>query len=220
MLLSASLAAQTPQQAPPSGPEKQPATPAKPSGEANPFPEDTGNVPVMPNGKDAAPAASPSSGTDDIHAPSADSDPVRSPDEPLSDTSDSSGESSSMSNLMDKLLPPPDTNTRDKNGKPQPPEHQETSAEDINVGTYYLSNHNWKAALSRFQSALVLDPENPEVYWGMAEAQRHLGDFSTAKANYLKLLDYDPDGKHGKEARKILKDPELAKAAASTSAPH
>jgi hypothetical protein len=52
----------------------------------------------------------------------------------------------------------------------------------------------------------------------MAEAQRHLGNFTAAKANYLKLIDYDPDSKHGKEARKMLKDPELANAPVASAA--
>ncbi len=78
------------------------------------------------------------------------------------------------------------------------------------MGGYYLDRKNWKAALSRFESAMVLDPENPEVYWGLAEAEHHLGNFADAKAHYLKLLDYDPDGPHGRQARKELKEPEIA----------
>ena len=35
-------------------------------------------------------------------------------------------------------------------------EPKETAKEDISVGKYYLDQKNWKAALSRFQSALVL----------------------------------------------------------------
>jgi len=61
---------------------------------------------------------------------------------------------------------------------------------------------------------LVLDPENPDVYWGLAEAQRQLGDYPNAKANYMKVMEYDPDSKHGKEAKKFLKQPELANAPA------
>jgi tetratricopeptide (TPR) repeat protein len=57
---------------------------------------------------------------------------------------------------------------------------------------------------------MVLDPENPEVYWGLAEAEHHLGNFADAKTHYLKLLDYDPDGPHGRQARKELKEPEIA----------
>jgi tetratricopeptide (TPR) repeat protein len=83
------------------------------------------------------------------------------------------------------------------------------------VGKYYLDNKNWKAALSRFESALVLDPDNPDVYWGLAESQRHLGNFADARANYQKVVDYDPDSRHGKDARKALKDPEIANAKSS-----
>ena len=66
------------------------------------------------------------------------------------------------------------------------------------MGEYYLESKNWKAALSRFESALVLAPDEPNVYWGLAEADRHLGNFADARANYQKVLDYDPDGPHGK----------------------
>jgi len=44
----------------------------------------------------------------------------------------------------------------------------------IQVGGYYLEKKNWKAAQSRFESAMVLSPDDPGVYWGLAEAARHL----------------------------------------------
>jgi tetratricopeptide (TPR) repeat protein len=115
---------------------------------------------------------------------------------------------------MDRLLPPPDDDQPGKHKKMavKEPTHQEAASKDIEVGGYYLQTRNWKAAHSRFESALILDPENPDVYWGLAEAERHLGDMAAAKTNYLKLLDYDPDSPHGKEARKVLKDPALANA--------
>ena len=90
----------------------------------------------------------------------------------------------------------------------------ETAKEDEDVGGLYLSQKNWRAAASRFESAVVLDPENPDVYWGLAEAQRHLGQFAAAKANYQKVVEYDPDSKHAKEAKKLLIDPQMANAAA------
>ena len=61
---------------------------------------------------------------------------------------------------------------------------------------------------------MVLDPENPDVYWGLAEAERHLGQFAEAKANYLKVMEYDPDSRHSKDAKKILKEPEMTNARA------
>jgi hypothetical protein len=39
---------------------------------------------------------------------------------------------------------------------------------------------------------------------------------TNAKAHYLKLLEYDPDGPHGKQARKELKDPAIVKAPEAT----
>jgi hypothetical protein len=209
------------QAVPPANGQNQPAGQApKPSASpssANPFPEDTDSVPVIPTSLSPAVADPAAYDTSAAHLPGNDSDPVRSPDDPVSDDASGadSGSSSSLEG-MDKFQPPPDTGKPDKHAKEVAPP-LEGPKEDINVGGYYLQIKNWKAALSRFDSALVLDPENPEVYWGLAEAERHLGDFASAKAHYLKLLDYDPDGKHGKEARRILKEPELANAHAVSS---
>ena len=215
LLAQAPANAPTPQQqSRPSDAQKPPAKAPQPS-ESNPFPEDTNAVPVLPNA--TSPAEAPAwDGTNpgSTSLPGEENDPVRSPDDPTADSSNSSSSSSSLTGLDRVIAPPPDNEKRGKNAK-QAPEHQETAAEDENVGSYYLSTKNWRAALSRYQSALVLDPENPEVYWGLAESQRHLGDFAKAKANYLKLLDYDPDSKHAKEAKKALEDPKIENAKAA-----
>jgi tetratricopeptide (TPR) repeat protein len=143
-------------------------------------------------------------------------DPARSPDDSASSASNDlqQGYSSSATGL-DSLLPKPDDDQpgkrKKKNAVPEP-DHQETASEDINVGKYYLDNKDWKAALSRFQSAMVLDPDEPDVYWGLAESDRHLGNFADARAYYQKVVDYDPDSRHGKDARKALKDPQIANA--------
>jgi tetratricopeptide (TPR) repeat protein len=94
---------------------------------------------------------------------------------------------------------------RGKKGVPVA-EHKETVAEDLDVGSLYLDRKNWKAALSRFQSARVLDPENPDAFFGLAEAELHLGDKVNAKAHYEKVLEYDPEGKHARAAKKALKE--------------
>jgi hypothetical protein len=44
----------------------------------------------------------------------------------------------------------------------------------------------------------------------LAEADRHLGNLADARANYEKVNEYDPDSRHGKDARKALKEPEIA----------
>jgi hypothetical protein len=211
-----------PQSAPPAQQPKPPAStqPAqKPPAESNPFPEDTNNVPVVPTNGEPATAPAPPPVTDEGSAVTtsllkSDSDPVHSPDDPDPESAGAnSGFSSSLSGSPDINIPDePKTGKRKKTD--EPPVHQVTAKDDESVGEFELSRKNWKAALSRYQSALVTDPENPDVYWGIAESQRQLGDYANAKANYLKVMEYDPDSKHAKEAKKLLKDPQLANAPA------
>jgi Tetratricopeptide repeat len=206
----------------PPGAQKPSSNSAKPS-ENNPFPDDTTKVPVMPNGNAPDVPTAPAYEGAPSTLPSRDVDPVRSPEDVRPDISSSDGGGFSSSTTgLDRVLQPPDTDAdRNKGGKGQlAPEHQESAAEDETVGAYYLSIKNWKGALSRFESAVVLDPENPDVYWGLGEAQRHLGKFTEARASYEKLVEYDPDSRRAKEAKKILKEPELANApTASASKP-
>jgi tetratricopeptide (TPR) repeat protein len=211
--------------APNPAPAQQPAQ-ANPQTNANPFPEDTTSVPVMPTrvSPDLAPGDEEPSAR--AAMPAEDGDPVRSPEE-AADAADSSGSGSSSSLAgMGNLNPPGDDTSQPgkhrKKGEEIVPEHHETAAEDEEVGSYYLTNKNWKGALSRFQSALVLDPDNPDVYWGLAESERHMGDFADARANYLKVREYDPGSRHAKDAAKALADPEIANAkvdAPTTPAP-
>lgn len=204
-----------PQQKP--APAQQPAQ--KQPTEANPFPEDTTSVPVVPTSGEPAPAPPPAAAAGENAGSTSllknDSDPVHSPDDPPPDASGDSGFSSSLTGANDVNIPD-DAEKPGKHRKLAAPEkvHQETAQEDEDVGAFELARKNWKAALSRFQSALITDPENPEVFWGIAEAQRELGDYPNAKANYQKVIEYDPDSKHAKDAKKWLKEPQLAKAPA------
>ncbi|MGA7857178.1 MAG: tetratricopeptide repeat protein [Terracidiphilus sp.] len=194
---------------------------AKAPAESNPFPEDTSTVPVMPTASSpGAPIPLPDAADyGNVPVPGEDADPVHSPDDANTSSASSSDSSDSATGLDQLLKPPPET--RKEKGKDADAVPVDGPKEDENVGSYYIETKNWKAALSRFDSALVLDPENPEVYWGLAEAQRNLGDYANAKANYLKVMEYDPDSKHAKEAKKILKQPEMvnAPAVSSNSAP-
>ena len=212
------LAQQQPATQQPAAPQgQQQQKPAQKPAESNPFPEDTNSVPVVPTNDEPAAAPAPAPSTSDNAGSTSllkdDTDPVHSPDDPAPGAADSDGFSSSLSGSNDVNIP---DETKPATGRRKLKEpssvHQETAKEDEDVGDYELGQKHWKAALSRFQSALVTDPENPDVYWGMAEAQRNLGDFANAKANYLKVTEYDPDSKHGKEAKKLLKAPEIAKA--------
>jgi len=195
----------------------------KPQSDANPFPEDTDSVPVMPTrvSPDLPPGAGNESRSGFIPIPDEDGDPMRSPEDAAAAAGSSdSGSSSSLTGMGDLPSPDDDTAQPGKHKKKEEqvvPEHHETAVEDEEVGSYYVSNKNWKGALSRFQSALVLDPYNPDVYWGLAESERHLGDFADARDNYKKVMEYDPGSRHAKEAGKALQDPEIANAKAASS---
>jgi hypothetical protein len=205
-------------QAPASGPGK-PADasqkPPVPASSANPFPEDTSNVPVMPS-KDTPEQqiyAHDGAASAPLPLPGDELDPVRSPDDAAPEDANTPDEDSSSSQTgLESLLPKPEDDQPGKHKKPavKEPTHQEAASKDIDIGNYYLDRKNWKGALSRFSSAFVLDPENPDIYWGLAEANRHLGNLADARANYQKVAEYDPDSRHGKEAIKALKEPEIA----------
>ena len=190
---------------------------ASPQTGSNPFPEDTGNVPVMPSKltEDVAPGTFSETDNAAGSLPEDDLDPVKSPDQ----AGDESGnvqvmESTSAAKDLDSLLPKPGEDEPGKKKGAIEEAPTETAKEDISVGKYYLDNKNWKAALSRFQSAMVLAPEEPDVYWGLAESNRHLGNLADARANYLKVIDYDPGSKHAKDAKKALDDPQIENAKA------
>jgi len=177
----------------------------------------------MPNAKGTPqPEAPGSEAPASASIPARDADPARSADDSGSASpADSSSATESSSNVpdIDSLRPRDDEDTKHGKKADATPEYHETAANDIEVGNYELERHNWKGALSRFQSAMVLDPQNPDVFWGMAEATRHLGDFSIARGYYQLVYDYDPESRHGKEARKALKDPEIANAQPAKTAP-
>jgi len=205
----------------PAGPKS-----ATPETGSNPFPEDINSVPVLPAKPDSGMSGGDSGGSfTGTPLPEDDLDPVRSPDDAAPEPSSmDSGSSSSLAGL-DKLLPGPDDDQKvdQKESKKKlavkEPSHKEAASKDIDVGGYYLETKNWKAAESRFESAMVLDPDNPDVFWGLAEAERHLGKFADARTHYQTVMVYDPDSKHGKDARKLLKDPDIANAKAVAATP-
>lgn len=198
----------------------QPGNAQKPSAPAqdnngNPFPEDLKSVPVMP----AANAPDVSGEMNDAHAaaPPVDKDPVRSPEDMAPGGSESiEGFSSSQNGLANITAPPDEPERNGKKGDDSVLDTfpRETPKKDLDVGNYYMDIKDWKGALSRFQSALVLAPDNPDVYWGLAECERHLGQYAEARENYLKVMEYDPGSHHAKDAKKALHDPEIANAKA------
>jgi hypothetical protein len=132
------------QTAPAANGQKPAATPPKQG--ANPFPEDTSNVPVLPSKGTPALPEGTYNGDDGVGGgrmalPGDDLDPVRSPDNPAPGADNVQELNSSSSQTgMDKLLPGADDDDQPQGKKRKlsvkAPEHQETSAEDIEVGKY------------------------------------------------------------------------------------
>jgi len=219
LILAASMLAQS---APPQQPQKPPAQ--KPA-DSNPFPDDTSNIPVVPTTAQPAPpppaSAPENTGAETTTLLRNDNDPVHSPDDAVQTDTSADGFSSSLAGSGDVNIPDEDRPEKHRRGQAQPATKQVTAKENEDVGEFELGRKNYKAALSRFQSALVTDSENPDVYWGIAEAQRGLGNYGEARANYQKVVDYDdPESKHSKEAKKLLKSSQIANApAVSTNQP-
>jgi tetratricopeptide (TPR) repeat protein len=165
--------------------------------QSNPFPEDSATIPVMLPGEDR--------------------DPARSPDDVEGDTTP--GELSSSSLKGSESVLPWNGNDEEKKGRhhksedsaeTKPKTKKDAATDDIQVASYYLERKNWQAALSRFESAMVMDPENPGIYYGLAVAEQHLGHMASARTHYQMVVEFDPDSKQGKEARKALKEPAIA----------
>jgi tetratricopeptide (TPR) repeat protein len=196
-----------------------PAAPQAPAqagdkkGSDNPFPGEDAGAPIIPvdqgNGANTSGAPRSHKEAEETSNPGArdpDGDPVRSPDGAANMTDD--GFSSSRSGL--DRLPVED----DSDGKPgksvKNKTREQVIKENVDIGGFYLSQKNWKAAQMRFQAAFALDGENPDSVWGLAEAERHLNLAKEAIGHYQLFLSYDPEGPHGKEARKALEQLELA----------
>jgi hypothetical protein len=217
-------AQQTPSQQPaqsdnpfPEDPAKKPAqqqqqqAPGQKPASDNPFPGEDTNAPVLPTDNGSAPTPTPRDGVPRNDSASTapqkrgadpDGDPVRSPDP--TGLQENDGFSSSRSGGPDLGM---DDSTDPKSGKPvKVKTREEIIKEDVDVGGFYTEKKNWKAAQARFASAFEMDKENPDAVWGLAESERHLAMYKEAAVHYQLFLTYDPDGPHGKAARKGLEE--------------
>ncbi len=184
-------------------PPAQAATPAdgqqtaKPAADAdNPFPEDVSR-------KAAEKAASGDSSS------SADS-----PDSSSSSSSSSASSANPGSPDADADVPPdvPANSGRKRRKKPSDKDIQSGSLagtgraeEDVRIGRYYLSQHNYQGAYGRFQEAARMDPANVEAIYGTAASAEGLHKRDEALENYKLYLQIAPDGEHAKAVEKSLK---------------
>jgi hypothetical protein len=129
------------------------------------------------------------------------------------------GESSSQDSQVDfsgasrPNLPTPSGNDGDeKTFRPWDPHR---AAKDVEVGEYYLKLKNYRAALERFNDALLYKPNDAEATFDLAVTQERLDLFAKARQNYSKYLEILPAGPKAKEAQEALKRMESQPVAAS-----
>jgi len=59
-------------------------------------------------------------------------------------------------------------------------------------GRAALAQPNFQSAFRAFNAALAIDPNSLEAAWGLAEAERHIGDNETARQAFQRILARDP----------------------------
>lgn len=87
------------------------------------------------------------------------------------------------------------------------------AAKDIEVGEYYLKRKNYRAALDRFNEALLYKPNDGEATFRLAQTQEKLELYALAYRNYQNYLNVIVEGPFTKEAEAGLKrlEPHLPK---------
>jgi len=78
------------------------------------------------------------------------------------------------------------------------------AAKNVEVGDYYFSQKNFKAAISRYQEALEWKPNDAIATYRLAVAFEKDGDAKDAAQNYQAYLKILPEGPYAKDSRKAL----------------
>ena len=141
------------------------------------------------------------------------------------------GESSSRDTRVD-LSPPkddaknhPNSGIDDKDPEDEPDGVQEMhpwnpyrAMKDDEVGDYYFKLKNYKAALARYQDALIWKEKDAVANFRMAQCYEKLDQPDQAIPHYEEYLKILPGGPYAKEARKALQKLKRAEAKNETSA--
>jgi len=96
------------------------------------------------------------------------------------------------------------------------------AVKDDEVGDYYFKRKNYRAALARYQDALVWKEKDAVANFRMAQCYEKLDQPDQAIPHYQEYLKILPDGPFSKEARKALeklKAPQLKNEASAKTQP-
>jgi tetratricopeptide (TPR) repeat protein len=89
-----------------------------------------------------------------------------------------------------------------KPGDPADP--SKLAAHDLDVGETYLAANSFDAARERFEEALRLTPDNPLIYFRLAQALKGMQRLDPARLYYRKYLEAEPKGKFAGNAKKAI----------------
>ncbi len=138
---------------------------------------------------------------------------------PRSDRDKEAGESSSRETRIDLSPPKNDAKDHPNSGPPISDADEENSSgdvqefhawnphkglKDIEVGDFYFRRKNYRAALDRYEEALVWKPGDAVANFRMAQCFEKLDNPDQAIAHYQEYLKILPHGPLAAEARKAL----------------
>src|SRR5258708_28996300 len=83
-------------------------------------------------------------------------------------------------------------------------EPSKQAAHDMEVGETYLSINKFEAAHERFEEALRLAPENPLVYFRVAQSLQGMQRLVPARLCYRKYLELEPKGRFAGDGKKAI----------------
>ena len=61
----------------------------------------------------------------------------------------------------------------------------------IEEGKFYFLNQRYEEAIQQFQKAMILHPENPEIYYNLGIVYESINEIPKAKENFEKTLSLD-----------------------------
>lgn len=113
----------------------------------------------------------------------------------------------------EKAKPPQPTQSNDEEN---PPEEDESvmpekfvlnpleSERNIRVGNYYWHKGKYRAAAGRYTRATRYNPNSPEAFFKLGEAEAKLKNTDAARQAFQRVMALAPDSKLASEAKKKL----------------
>ncbi len=92
------------------------------------------------------------------------------------------------------------------------------AAKDVEVGDFYFKRKNYRAAIARYQDALLWKDNDADANFRLGQAFEKTNDLPQAVAHYQNYLKILPHGPYAAEAQKALDKLKQKDVAATTSA--